>query len=224
MKKLLGWVFAVVLGCWAELKAILDWIGRGLAVRDVPEFLERILNYLLATPQWMPAVLAALLVCFLVYDTAAMRSLIRRWSGAVPTASPRNSSALSQDRLPTPNVRIDELLRRITGMHEFPGPNEQGSKTVVDVCERLREMALHQTLAVFGGINWRTTPPADYDRMVRDRIPPDYWKNHRIDVIDFLGPDEKRGRTISLTGTVDPSDYYGIWFDRREVDSHWPPT
>jgi hypothetical protein len=63
--------------------------------------------------------------------------------------------------------------------------------------------------------------------MVRARIPPEYWKDHVIDVVGFLGIEvgDYRGRTEDLAGTWgDPGDYYGIWFDKDEIDALWPPT
>jgi hypothetical protein len=63
---------------------------------------------------------------------------------------------------------------------------------------------------------------------MRDPILPKYWVDHHIDVIDFLGTGygkgDYRGRTSDLTGKWDdPTNYYGIWFDKHEIDALWPP-
>jgi len=123
---------------------------------------------------------------------------------------------------PQPNMRLEDVVKRITGKDDFPGANESGGEEIRRVCEGLRQKAVLENISTFGGINWRTTRPADYDRITLVRIPAEYWKDHRIDVIEFLGPDKKRGRTIALTGTPSPDDYYGIWFDKNEIDALWP--
>jgi hypothetical protein len=125
-----------------------------------------------------------------------------------------------------PGIRIDDVLRRMTGRVEFPRANEAASMPILHACDELREKARLGVLSVFGGVGWRTARPADWDRLMREPIPALYWSNHRIDVIDFLGGDnggDYRGRTIDLTGKWDdPTNYYGIWFDKDQIDRLWP--
>lgn len=122
-----------------------------------------------------------------------------------------------------PTIRADDVVMRILGLSSLPRANEPGSGAVFRACEDLREKALSGTLEVFGGLNWRTTRPADYDQMVRERIPAEYWKHHRINVIGILG-DDHRGNTTNLKGDWSHDDYYGIWFDQDQIDALWAPT
>ena len=128
--------------------------------------------------------------------------------------------------IPQPNMRLEDVVKRITGNVRFPQSNEPESMPILHACEDLREKARLGVLTVFGGVDWRTTPPADYDRMTRERIPAEYWRDHQIDVIGFLGAGDgdHRGRTQDLAGTWGvETDYYGIWFEKEEIDSLWPP-
>jgi hypothetical protein len=120
-----------------------------------------------------------------------------------------------------PTIRVDEVVKRITGRSRIPGPTEPGTQDLLDACENLREKGLRGSIAIFGGINWRTTLPADYDRVIRDRISPEYWRDHKIDVIDLMN--DPRGRTSGLNGVCEADDFYGVWFDRRQIDLLWPP-
>lgn len=159
--------------------------------------------------------------------------LLRVSVGQKPTKAKEDSEPAlratpdeASTRNPTPNIRLDDVLRLITGLATFPSSNEPGSMAVLKACETLREKALLQEISVFGGLNWRTAKPADWDNLIRAPIPAEYWQDHRIDVIDFLGADgsgDHRGRTIDLKGTWgDPKDYYGIWFNRDEIEALWP--
>ncbi len=146
------------------------------------------------------------------------------WAKGIGPVSPKLTAPKSQLQ---PNMRLEDVVKRITGLHDLPSSTEPRSKAVSLACGTLREKALLNQLAVFGGLHWRTTRPADYDNMVRARIPPEYWKDHVIDVIGFLGIEvgDYRGRTEDLAGTWgDPGYYYGIWFDKDEIDALWPPT
>ena len=73
MKRFLGWVVAFGLMLWANLKSILDWVGRGLAMRDGPEFLSQFVAMLERTPAWMPGVAAFALVTALIWDLLRVR-------------------------------------------------------------------------------------------------------------------------------------------------------
>jgi hypothetical protein len=87
----------------------------------------------------------------------------------------------------------------------------------------LREKGVLGTLDIFGGVGYGSTLPADYDNMVRERIDPAYWKDHRVDVIYFLGGDpEHRGMTCGLKLGYEKVVYYGIWFDKRQIDALYP--
>lgn len=135
---------------------------------------------------------------------------------------PRREEIRQPNRV-EPNMPLLEVVKRITRLANLPRSNEPDSGLVLHALEVIRERALLDHVAAWGGIHWRTTRPADYDRMVRDAIPAAYWRNHRIDTIGFLDPDDKyRGFTCDLTGRRDPHDYYGIWFDREQVALQWP--
>ena len=134
-------------------------------------------------------------------------------------------------QIPEPDMRLEDVIRRIVGRSVLPLPNEPESRLVWDACERLREKALLGSIDVFGGINWRTTRPEDYDSMTRDRIKPDYWRSHRMHVVGFLEDDDRRGRTAPLDedaftegfhGTA-ADNYYGIWLSQHQIDAIWPP-
>jgi hypothetical protein len=124
---------------------------------------------------------------------------------------------------PEPTVRLEEVVKRILMVEKLPLPIDRGSTEVIHACNAIREKALNGILTVFGGIDWRSTAPADYDRMVRAAIPADFWKNRKIDVVGFLDPqDNYRGFTCDMTGYRGRDDYYGIWFDRDETEATWP--
>jgi hypothetical protein len=137
-------------------------------------------------------------------------------------ANGRSGFARGQNQKPQPNMRLEDVVKRITGLQRLPAAIEPGSTDIIDACELLREKALHDLIDVFGGIGWRATRPADYDRMIRDRIPSNYWRDHQLDVIGFLGGDDHRGRTCDLAGDSSGEDYYGIWFDKDQIDALWP--
>lgn len=129
----------------------------------------------------------------------------------------------AKSKKPEPNMRLEDVVKRITGKTRLPLPMNSDSMDVLHACDAIREKALLGLITVFGGINWRTTPPADYDRMIRDAIPAEFWKKHKIDVIGFLNPqDDYRGFTCDMTGYRAPEDYYGIWFDRNQIGTQWP--
>lgn len=127
---------------------------------------------------------------------------------------------------PEPNMPLAEVVKRITQTSALPSSSDQpDSYAVTRACDAIREKAMLGLITVFGGINFRITRPSDYDRMMRDRIPQEYWREHTIDVIGFLGDDDHKGRTQDLGNTksvLDKDLYYGIWFDRRQVDNAWP--
>ena len=142
-------------------------------------------------------------------------------AGTGQPASPSAPASSSPESRPT--IRADEVVMRILRLSSLPRSNEPGSGAVFRACEDLRAKALSGTLEVFGGLNSRTTPPADYDQMARERIPAEYWRNHRINVIGILG-DDHRGNTTDLKGGWLPDGYYGIWFDQDQIDALWAPT
>jgi hypothetical protein len=157
------------------------------------------------------------------YERLLARLLGQPLVVAPPVSRPRaRASARQPEAEAAPNIRLDDVLKRIARLSSFPGPNDEGSRDVLRACEALREKAINRRITVFGGINWRTTLPAHYDEMVREAIPPEYWRDHRIDVIEFLSEKEKRGKTIALDGSGSMDEYYGIWFDRRQIDDAWP--
>jgi hypothetical protein len=129
----------------------------------------------------------------------------------------------AKSKKPEPNMRLEDVVKRITGLDRMPLAIDAGSDAVTRACTAIRERALLGQITVFGGINWRTTAPAHYDLMVRDAIPAEFWKGHKIDVIGFLDPgDHYRGFTCDLTGWRSRDDYYGLWFDRNQVEKQWP--
>lgn len=157
----------------------------------------------------------------LAVRTAEFEANIQR----LRSLSPPSPSAAPATRAlpPQPTMRLEDVVKRITGLNELPGSNEPGSAQVFDACELLREKALNRAINVFGGLNWRTTKPADYDKMVRGPIKPEFWLKNRINAIDLMGED-KRGRTVPLTGLAmsHDEDYFSIWFDENQVESIWP--
>ena len=151
----------------------------------------------------------------LCVKTRDLHDFIARLSSPIPS-----HPALS---VPQPTIRIDEVAQRITDKPALPSSAEPESMDSWYACEQLREKVLLGVLHVFGGVDWRTTRPADYDRMIRAPIPREYWRNHRIDVIGLLDQEDRRGRTLTLAGEFGRNDYYGIWFDKNEIDALWPP-
>ncbi|MBI2752445.1 MAG: hypothetical protein HYX46_02870 [Betaproteobacteria bacterium] len=134
----------------------------------------------------------------------------------------KTAKTVTNTAVPQPNMRLEEVVKKITGRTTLPGPNEAGSADVLRACEALREKAVNGLMTIFGGTNWRITRPADYDHMLRVAIPKDFWVSHRIDVIMFLAPgNEYRGITCDLTGMSQKGDYLGIWFDRDEVSKYF---
>jgi len=122
--------------------------------------------------------------------------------------------------IPQPNIRLEDVVKRITGLRELSERDEKGIK---DACERLREKALNRVIVIFGGLDWRKTPPADYHNMVRGAIEPDFWRTNRL-APDSLTGSDKRGRTVPLSGLAMSRDldYYSIWLDEDQVNAVWP--
>jgi len=120
---------------------------------------------------------------------------------------------------PMPDIGMQDVIRRMLKGAEPVA----GAADVQSACDKLRQMASLGTLVVFGGIGWRTTRPADYDNMLKVAIPGTWWGEHKLDIVGVLEGDDRRGKTTRLDGSVEPDDYYGIWFDSRQVDFLWPP-
>lgn len=223
-------VFFILLA-YSVLRGVADLMGIAELFDDPAKPLslaERALNWLFLTPWWVPAgVLAAwaLFALFLARERPHTGlPLAKEPEASTPVLTLSDGQPMAPpSRKPAPNIRLDDVLRRITGLSTFPGSNAPGSMVIRRACDTLREKALLQEILVWGGLNWRTAKPADWDNLIRAPIPAEYWRNHKIDVIDFLGEDgegDHRGRTTDLVGTWgNPKDYYGIWFDRNDIDA-----
>lgn len=135
---------------------------------------------------------------------AEFEGLIARRFGTLPAPGPLE-----------PNIRLDRVLLKVGKANpEIP---------IRKLCDQLRERGLNGSLHIFGGMDWRTTPPAEYDMLVRAPIRPDYWRDHRIEMAGFLGDDDPRGKAVHVSGGMrSGEEYYGIWFDQREIDALWP--
>lgn len=103
--------------------------------------------------------------------------------------------------LPEPSLPLADVVRRIMG-DDFPvvadsieAANHPRSGEVRRALEAIRERAINGHLVIFGGANWRKTRPADWDHMPRQRIPAEYWGEHRIDAIEFFG--DRRARLLT---------------------------
>lgn len=133
------------------------------------------------------------------------------------------------NRISEPNMRLEDVLKRIVGRSTLPLPDETDSALILNACERLREKALLGVIDVFGGINRGATRLPDYDSMIRDKIGPEYWRSHQINAIGLLGNNDMMGRTTASDpfaegfGDTDSNYYYGIWFNRNQIDAIWPP-
>ena len=183
------------------------------------------LSSLLASAYAIPATIFVLIFGGVFLHAYITRDELKKLENAPLLPAP--ARGMERHKIPEPNMRLEDVVKRITGNATFPHSNEPASMPILHACEALREKALLGILSVFGGIGWRTTPPADYDRMIRAPIPREYWKDHQLDVIGFLGAGDGdyRGRTQDLIGTWgDPTDYYGIWFDKDEINALWPSS
>jgi hypothetical protein len=116
-----------------------------------------------------------------------------------------------------------EVVRRILGRDDIPfsDGSEADARQMVRALQQIREKARLGIIDAFGGVGFRTTKPAEYDNMVRERIPPDFWAARQIEPLEFLR--DQRGMTYDLNDINRYAEYFGVWFDRRQIDRIWPP-
>lgn len=68
--QIVGWILNLMLLGWVRLKELVDWLGRGIAIHDTQEkgmiWMSGLVNWLTATPPWIPGMLAAVLTLALL--------------------------------------------------------------------------------------------------------------------------------------------------------------
>ena len=67
LRKSLAWIFDGLLFLWVASKWLADWVGRGLATRDGPEFLGQLLHWVSLAPTWIPGALAVVVTATLLW-------------------------------------------------------------------------------------------------------------------------------------------------------------
>src|SRR3954452_19639976 len=63
-------LLAVFLSAWSLTLGALDWLGRIMLMHDYDQALQRLpqwAGWLFSTPWWVPAILASVLTCFLIW-------------------------------------------------------------------------------------------------------------------------------------------------------------
>lgn len=218
-RSIAGWVFLA----WAFIKPILEGLEHlHLVATSIQEIRTSsgFMGFLTNPPSWAPMLVAVLGIGLIYWDMRRHRK--SHSDRPIMENKPVTETSALRASVTQPSLRLEDVVKRLSGKSTLPGSNDRGSTQIFDVCEMLREKALQGAIDIFGGINWRSTRPADYDKMVRARVPADFWRTHRIDVIEFLGSPDKRGMTVALAPTARPlgaEQYYGIWFDKNQIDA-----
>jgi hypothetical protein len=131
----------------------------------------------------------------------------------------RGSSARQTETdLLRPDVPLIDVVYRMIG--QKPGTPLKQRDAVADAFAGLRQLAASGRLEIFGCVNWRKTGPESSDESTKIKIQSEYWLDHRLDLVDFMGETNKEGCTCDLNGEY--GDYRGIWFDQSQIDARWP--
>jgi hypothetical protein len=126
-----------------------------------------------------------------------------------------------KNRKPQPTKQLEGVVKQIIGKDDIFGPDNAESMQVLQALEAIREKALHGLIDVFGcdSREWRATKPAQWDMLVRHRIPADHWRDNRIDYLEFAN--DRFGEVRDLPNKTGPT-HIMLWFDQTQVDSNWP--
>jgi hypothetical protein len=134
-----------------------------------------------------------------------------------PTAVPERAPALPTE----PNMRLADVLRRVLRRADIAGSTEADAQAFLQALRTIQEKAHLSLIDVFGGVGLRTINPQDWGELMRVRIAPEFWADNEIDAFQFMN--DERGTTRNLADDPRAKRYYGIWFDRRQIDTTWLP-
>jgi hypothetical protein len=127
------------------------------------------------------------------------------------------------NRKPQPNMRLEDVVKRIRGKDDIFGPENSESGEVFKALTLIREHGAIGSLMIFGSKEIRYIKPEHHDLAVsRLPIPKEFWEANGFDYIAFLG--NRHGITKPTQRPDDRSNEYEyIWLDKDQVDNVWPP-
>jgi hypothetical protein len=128
-----------------------------------------------------------------------------------------------KNRAPRPNMKLEDVVKRIRGKDDIFGPENSESAQVLQALTLIRESAHNGALTIFGSKEVRYVKPEHHEFAIsRMAIPPEFWKTYTFDYIAFTS--NRDGITKPIGRPDDRSmEYEYIWLDRDQVDSLWPP-
>jgi hypothetical protein len=133
-----------------------------------------------------------------------------------------------KNRKPRPDMKLEDVVKRIRGKEDIFGPENAESTQVLDALSRIRESGANGAVTIFGVKGLQYLPNSSSviadAIVVRLVIPAVFWEKNAISYLGFVK--DRIGVTEDTTTTNQGfgTGYGYLWFDSMQVDSIWPPA
>ena len=124
--------------------------------------------------------------------------------------------AAPASRSPRPDLTLDELVTGFT-----LGTNENDHlETLGSLFAAIQQEAVLGSVTTWGRLNC----PIGQSHTPLTAMPASHWRDHQIDLLDFLCDPERRPGKTNRSGILPDNDYYSdLRLNRDQVAAIWPP-